>query len=256
MRKRKNVVYVKRNINTLEYPIWTPSRILSKATSYETENGYRIECSIGLPNGRDVDILNSLLYLSQQSNKNVLKFESHYDILKMLGYPINHSHYEILDDALTKWFKVNIIFPKGIFYSSDKKKTGEVKIHVLDHIKLIDGIEIKFNDTFLEINNEKYSRLIPLDTFRKIPSTPKRLYEVLIKNFHNRNNWLVGIDKVKDKLMIVSPRYDYDSHTIELVENSISVINKVSFYSYGMVRKDDNILFTIRNKIEEKVLDL
>lgn len=221
-----------KSINFLEHTLWTPSTIKRVFSAHEDSSKYRIYSNkkMHLPNYKDIDILNFLLYKQQLLDKNILTFKSIYEIEKGMGFSHSHKNYDNIRNALVKWTTIVLEFPDGVFYSTGGKRKGCIISHVIDTLVLpnkeSNEIIIRFNKEFIEANSEgNYVKTFPLKFMQSLSPLSKRLYEILCKNYED---FTVGVDSLIEKLCLLNKggARVYKSVIYRKVQKSINEINK------------------------------
>ena len=216
---------LKDDINFLEYPNWLiTKRNASKTYTIEKENGRYVisttEDIDRLPDRTDKIILYYLMTLLQHNDfQNRLIEISRYKIAKEA---LGGFRYDRIMIALRRWHKLSIDF-NGIFYDGDGYSTR--CFHVIDNIILKNNrLKIYFNIDFLEqIKNSQYFKLINFDEYKLLKRpTSARLYEILIKTFKERDEWLIGIIKLGEKLTLSEK---YPSQILKKVTSAVNEIN-------------------------------
>jgi len=207
---------VRRAINTLEHPLWNPTKYL---TSKYTDMGGATLYSNGLfvPRTEDINILNRLLYIAQAKRTNILYFNSMGHLVKELGYTHTYPNYNMVRLSLLRWKSTNIIFPlneyrwaKGnvptqipviaFFSYTTQSKSGKGK-----------KFEVIMGATFYALNNSKYSIMLPINSMEELKPYTKRLYEILSKSFYDRDEWVCSSLKLQDKMMVQKGGYVFNS---------------------------------------------
>lgn len=244
---------VRRSINTLEYPLWTPSKNIAKLTAYENEKGYLIQGSEGLPTSRDIDILNHILYKAQSLKTMEVHYKSIYELIMDLGFNTSKISYEAINNSITKWIATFIVYPKGTYYGDKKRYDEFKKLNIINEFLFKKGeITISLTPAFMNLNNTEYCKLIPVKIYQSLTPVSKRLYEILSKNFYRRSEWEIDFKKLIDKLAI-SKEHRYKSSIIRDVSKAIIEINGRfgSNYSLSHINKDkeDSIIGFTNEKI-------
>jgi len=221
---------VKRNINTLEYPMWSPSRILAKNTAYENKNYILKSSGMMLPTSFDMDVLMNLLSLSQTEKNCLLSFTSYAFISRILKLSHSMTTYTMVENSIKKWF-LSYIRYNSLYGDGKYSKTSD--IHIFEHItypEKMEGnkfkkVEIQFTKAFYYLNLEKYSLNIDIDFYTSIKNPyGKRLYELLIKSFQNGNEFKISLPKIIEKLPM--PQGYVLSKKRECIEKGLESVNK------------------------------
>lgn len=227
--------FVNRNINTLEYPLWIPSRIISKKIELRS-NKYIIKTGMGLnlPTAKDIDILMSLM----SKDKQKLEFISIYELMKFLGYSCNGKEYERVKNSLDIWQATFITFRNKAFYLYGNKRTsiGDLSILTYKNVYPEEPVEIEFTSYFYDIHRDKYSLNIPLDVFKTIRNPySKRLFELIYKINPNdvESTTSVSVENIIKKFPF---RRDIKpSEVISIIKKGIKDINN-AFEKYNSKR--------------------
>lgn len=232
---------VVKNINFLEHPMWSPSRLLSETKFYKDDSGFYIEAYKGLPNKFDADVLDFLLSKQQETSEPVVFFKSIYDIYTSMGMPNNSISHDALRFSLRKWKGVNFCFPKGTYYTKDSNIKGDLEFGVIssiDNKKTGDNVAIRFNPDFLKYNEyNNFKKTIPLQFLKSLTPISRRLYEVLCKSFwDDKPFYPIGDEKLLDKLGCKGVK----KTTYHLKEDMIRAIKDINHKATFF--KDTNIL--------------
>jgi hypothetical protein len=244
---------VKQSIILLDKPIWTPSRIVAKRGHYTDGKGYEIEASeLGLPTMADRLILAVLLRESQKrENAAELEYDSMYNLAKRLDMSYGSKNLRILEKSLKRWLTVGLIFTFPKYYDEKYRRRMFTAFGVVDQFTVTNRIYIKFNDTFIKINQEKYSRLLNVDVLkqigREISPFALRLYEILIINLHNRIEWSIGLHNFFRKMAVP---YDSRYHN-RLMEQLIQAVEELA----NLISSLKALFFFVeKNKQDEPIL--
>jgi hypothetical protein len=215
---------VRRNINTLEYPIWSPSSNLAKLGEINT-NKYLLECSIGLPTSKDIDILNHLLAKAQLGDSNVLEYKSIYSLIKELGLTPSTKEYKRIKKGINRWHRSYINYKNNSFYIAPGKYRSNPHISIIKNTSE-EPLTIVFNETFIDLNNEKYSLLLSSNFIRSLEKPyAKRLYEILVKSFRGNNEFSISTEKLMEKIPIKTFR----NRIYRITNSSIQYLNQKAF---------------------------
>lgn len=236
---------VRRNINTLEYPIWSPSTALSKLGEIST-NKYLLECSIGLPTSKDIDILNHLLAKAQLGDTNIVEYKSIYSFIKELGMTPSIKEYIRVKKSINRWHKSYINYKNNSFYIAPGKYRSNPHISIIKNTSE-EPFSIVFNETFIDLNNAKYSLNLSSNFMRSIEKPyAKRLYEILVKSFRGNNEFSISTEKLMDKI----PIRTFKNRIYRVTNSSIQYLNQKAFDNNMELRwnffisKDGIITFT------------
>lgn len=229
---------IKEDINFLEYPNWVLDR-KSKATRWLVEKGhgkYEIACAWGLPTYFDKLVLYYLLYkLYKESEFKILELvTTRYEIAKQI-FPENKNlgkqQFDRIMSSLKKWKAVSIHF-EGVFYEGDGHTIRGFS--VLDEYVLrkeTKVLKLRFNEAYIkQLQETKFYKLIDFEQYRKLSrSISARLYEILIKNFKDRDIWIISIKNLAEKLTLEkrsNAKNYYPSDVIAQLNPGINEINK------------------------------
>lgn len=225
---------VKQHIRLLDKPIWTPSRKISDGKLYSDKNGFEMSTTgnRGLPTVGDRLLLASLLRESQNREDAVLKYHSMYHLTKALDLPYGGDNIVILENSLAKWAYIRLHFTAPFYYDAKYKRKAFSIFAVFNSVRFStdSGIRLEFNQHFLEINKDKYTRLLNVEKLRHIGTHISpfalRLYEILIINLHNRTDWAIGVENFCYKMAIpYEPRNR--SKFAEQLEQAVQELSKV-----------------------------
>jgi len=241
---------LKQNINFLEYPLWSITNRNSKEISYWVDNEkYQFKCIGKMPNQIDILYLYYILLECQNQNwTNELIFTK-YQIMNGCGFNKGKINRNRLDECLDKWHSVVIKF-KGTFY--DNKKYIEMKFHIIESVKIREDkkIIIRLNNEWVtKIKNSHFFKYISFNDMRALRSPlAMRLYELLIKTFHNREDWQIDVIKLAEKIPMAEK---YITHIIPKIRTSVKRINDKTELKVSMkvIRKGrNNALFVFTKK--------
>lgn len=244
MEEAKKVL--KDDINFLEYPNWVIDR-KSKATVWKIEksNGsYEMVSPWGLPKHFDKIILYYLLYkLYREKNlDSYLLTTNRFEIAKNV-FPyekdFGKNRYKRIMDSLKKWNALSIHFDGGLFYGGD----GETErfFHIIDDVVLrkeTGELSLKFNESYVrQLKETKFYKFIDFEQYKKLHKTSSaRLYEILVKNYKERNEWAIGIQLLAEKLTFEkreNAQSYYPSDVLRYLKPSITEINKKTDLEIG-----------------------
>jgi hypothetical protein len=244
----RKIVPVRQHIRLLDKPIWTPSRNVAKCNLYEyispKERGYSMENPLyGLPTEFDRILLAELMRESQsKENAITLHYVSVYALLKAAGKSYGSKNLELLKTSLKRWKTTWFTFTEP-FYSDEEHKRGPFhRFSVIESLSFKNGITIKLNENFVEVNNQKYSRLLELDKLKLIAKrgTPfaLRLYELLLINMHH-GHFRIGLENLLAK-MAVEYNKKYRSRILKTLNITTEKLNEVSMITGGVIMVQDN----------------
>jgi hypothetical protein len=241
---------IKQDINLLERPLWFPvkPKIMEEGKIYIYEkNGYKIKF-MGIPNHTDALFLNYLVGLCEEKGFKVEIHTTEYEILNTCLGNVGGFQYNQLKEALEKWKGVLIEF-KGTFYDGEKYQFMVFGIIDAAEVKENGELYIRFNKEFIEIiKNSQFYKYINFEEYKSLDKpTARRLYELLIKNFYNRNTWKIEIMKLADKMTpqeLIAYKL-YPAWIKKRIKSALEEINK---------KTSLNIEFEIKtNKKEQKI---
>lgn len=237
---------VRRNINTLEYPIWCPSKILSKTGAFHSDK-YIIECDGGLPTSFDVNVMNHLLSKAQINKSNVVEYKSMYSLLQELNINKSKKEYIRVQKAIDKYHKTIIHYKNNSFYITKDKYVSNPKISFIKNTSFGENLVVVFNETFIDLNNENYSLTLSTDIMREMKPYSKRLYEILVKSFGDGLGFNISINKLAEKLPIYGEAYKgwYKDVIFKSLDRlNSTLINNGSSEAYFMSKYKDILIFT------------
>ncbi|MBX6424264.1 replication initiator protein A [Thermosulfurimonas sp. F29] len=223
---------IKQDINMLEYPLWMQDeKLVSKLENdigfiWKDREGYEYRCGYKPPTKLDAIFLFYLLYKSQKEGWKEEIELSRYEILKNCGFrSIRPVDYRRLEDSLERWKMVGVRY-HGSFY--DGKKYITLSFGIIDTWKLEEEskkLYIRFNREWLtRIKNSTYFKYLDFDKIKALRSPlAVRLYEILIKNFQNREEWRIEVTKLAEKIPM---KKKYPSHIITKIKTAINRINE------------------------------
>jgi plasmid replication initiation protein len=151
--------------------------------------------AFGLPRAAEMDILLSLLQLTRTANNftNPTVGFSRYELLRLMGWADSTKNYRRLDRSLNVWMGVLLIFEKG-WYDNSVKRRVDAKFHILENVVTYEGEDRKemraasvftWNSIFfasLQANNLKR---LDLSVYFSLQSAiSKRIYRFLDKRFY------------------------------------------------------------------------
>lgn len=198
---------VNRNIATLEYAIWNPASNIGTLYSH---GEYMITSAPGIPCAYDINILNWLLYKAQSKKSPLIKYHSFRTLIMDLGYVPSKKSYRLVEESLRRWSCVVLNYPQDKYFRSPLKTLVFRRINIGSPTsgKSL-AVEIEFTKEFFKLNNSKYSAKLPVKATASLKPYTRRLYEILVKSFYNREDWSCGIDKLKSKMMCDYTDYEF-----------------------------------------------
>lgn len=228
---------VKDDINFLEYPNWVICK-QSKLTSWAIDKPhgrYEILSPMGLPQHLDKTILYYLLYkLYKEKDLNSYSLTStRYEIAKNIfgGSRFSTNVYKRIMTSLKKWKAITLTFD-GVFYEGDG--------HTVRYFSVIDEVilrkesgelSIRFSESYVkQLKDTKFYKLVDFEQYKKLHKTSSaRLYEILSKNFKERNEWVINIQALAEKITFEKREGAsdyYPSDILRHIKPGIGEINK------------------------------
>jgi hypothetical protein len=227
----------KEDINFLEYPNW----ILDKRNKVNTwviekaHGKYEISSLKGLPTHFDKLVLYFLLSKLAEFQFDTLEINTtRYEIARNI-FPqkkiTGKDKFDRIMTSLRKWKSVAIHF-EGVFFEGDSYKIRGFSIideYVLD--KESKELYIRFNNAYIKQQKEtKFYKLINFEQYKKLhKAASARLYEILVKNFKERNEWPINLQALAEKLTFEKregAKAYYPSDVLKHLKSSINEINK------------------------------
>jgi hypothetical protein len=234
------MLYIKQDINFLEYPLWFPSKV-SEENGYvwKDKEGYTYRSAYKVPDKTDAIILFYLLLKAQKQDYQEKFILSQHELLKGCGFYGNSWYYERLEDSLRRWTGIMIEF-KGTFYDGKKYKT--LFFHILDSAKIREEdqkVEICFNPDFLlKIKESKFCKYINFQQYKALKRPISlRLFEILCKNFKGREEWPIDLVKLGAKLPLSKRKVQslkaekellFHSDVLRAIKPAINEINRLA----------------------------
>jgi hypothetical protein len=262
MENQKKIL--KEDINFLEYPNWVIDS-KSKVTTLRLEKAhgvYEILSPLGIPKHFDKTVIYFLLYKlyqEQDMHKYVLN-TSRYEIAKSIfgGNHFGKNIYDRIMQSLKKWKALSINF-EGVFYEDDGYTIRCFSI--IDEVvfrKETGKILIRFNEAYArQLKETKFYKLIDFEHYKRLQKPASaRLYEILSKNFKERDVWTINIQILGEKLTFdkrKNAQKYYPSEILRYLIPSVKEINnktvlKIEF-SY---QKENSCCIFSKVKPEEK----
>jgi hypothetical protein len=207
----KKKLPVQQHLKLLDKPIWTPSTKVSKMNRWNDQKGFEISSLRRLPMMHDRLVLGSLMKESQRrDNAKILTFDSIHNLTKLCEFKSTGSMLDRMGDTLHILEKVHLHYEAGIEYDVDKCVE---MFGILDHVSIKPGrVVIRFNEFFLELNQDKYIRRIRLDLMKhigyEISPLALRLYEILVIFLYHRGTFTIGVENLALKMGVeYAPKY-------------------------------------------------
>jgi hypothetical protein len=260
----KNKLMLKEDINFLEYPTWIIDEKCSDSVhTIKKEKGtYEIKGADGLPHRFDKIVLYFLLSRLFNSDKahNREVLITRYELAKNVFYnvkSIGRIHYERVMKSLKKWNGISIKF-EGIFYEGDGWSFR--LFHVIEDVIFKEEekkLVIRFNQQYIQqLLESKFYKLIDFQEYKKLQKpVSARLYEILLKNFKDREIWHINIIKLAEKL--TWEKRTYPSQILIALRPAIQEINKKTELKIECDYNNETQLCVFRTSvgIPEKVVE-
>jgi hypothetical protein len=120
---------------------------------------------------------------------------------------------ERIKQSVEKWNRVRLSFNDKYFTRCQSVDENIESIINIRNIKIIEyfefyskGLLVRFAPEFMICNASKFSRIIDVKKFNSFNSPiSARLYEILIMQYHKKNNFVISNEKLIEKLGINSP---------------------------------------------------
>ncbi len=256
----------KEDINFLEYPNWVIDK-KSKITlwSVQKENGrYEISSPHGIPTHFDKLVLYFLLHKLPELESSALKVKtSCYEIARGI-FPqkkITGSYkFTRIMQSLKKWKAISIIF-EGVFFEKNNyiiRGFSIIDEFLLD--KETNELFVQFNAAYIKQKNEsKFYKLIDFNQYKSLRGAlAARLYELLIKNFKEREEWVINFQGLSKKLTFEmrhgSHNY-YSSDIIDAIAKAVKEINACTEtqISFSYNKKNSSCVFKKAKKNKNMV---
>jgi len=220
-------------------------KIYHVSTNSETKQ--IIRCRNRLPNHQDNLILLTLLSIAQNQRSFLVK-TTYYDILKRVNWSFGKKNYELVEDSLDVLHSLHITYEKN-FYSNGNYINFST--YVISSIyKTNEVIEIQFEPKFIEMMTQnKYFSFLIVNKYARLKSPfQKRLFDILIKSFHNSLSYKIRWENLKKKL---EDNSKYKSDFLKKVKRAIKAINDFTYLKIEL--EDYNGLLQFWCKNEEKI---
>jgi hypothetical protein len=250
---------IKQDINFLEYPMWAPrERCQEKIYEITDIDGYKFECSGGVPSKVDMMILYFILLEIQRQKYKEEIILSKYKILSGCNIQPTKERKERLKKSLERWKRVTISF-SGKFYTGVEYLDTEFGI-INDWAILKDKpnlVEISLNKKWLQkIKHSNFFKYISFDEMLHLRSPVAiRLYEILSKTFYKRDTWMISSSKLAQKLALLS---EYHSEIVRKIKPAVKIINEKTSLNIKMnikkTKKNDGIITF--QKVSKSLLDI
>jgi hypothetical protein len=197
---------------------------------------YTLETEYKLPVKTDQIVLYFLLLKCQQSNWATKLQLSRYEILKECGIKPCGDSYERLEDTLNRLKKIHIKF-HGSFTEVSKKsgvKYITASFGIIDSWQIISyskqpgkcKVRIRLSEEFIEtIRCRPFYQTLDFEHFKTLKNPSHfRLYEILVKNFYDRNTWNIS---AMNLAKIIPLKVRWPSDLIGKIKPALKKINKV-----------------------------
>jgi len=227
--------FIRQNKNFLNHPMFAIDEITASGEKHcwSPAEKFRMETFYKLPTRTDQVVLYFLMLRSQElgwQNEIVL---SKHEILKNCNIPVSKRSYERLEDTLERWFQIKISFQDS-FVCAEKGKTYKVSgaFRILEAYNFrqekSDGrskVHIHISSSWLNVvRTHAFFEILDFRAVRQLSSPLSlRLYEILSKNFYERDTW--KIDSLKLAAMIPL-QAEYASDCVRKIKPLIAQINK------------------------------
>lgn len=235
MEEQKKIL--KDDINFLEYPTWVIDR-KNKATIWKLEKPhgkYEILCPLGLPKHFDKIVVYFLLYklYKEKDLETYTLSTNRYEIAKNIfgGSHFSKNTYDRIMSAIRKWKAISINF-EGVFFEGDTHTIRGFSI-VDEYVlrKATGELSIRFSEGYIkQLKESKFYKLIDFEQYKKLHKTSSaRLYEILVKNFKERNEWAINLQALAEKITFEKregAKDYYPSDVLRYLKPSINEINK------------------------------
>lgn len=230
MTKNSENHLVKQNINFLEYPLWVVSKHDLKEIRIKNDKGeYALVTGYNPPERLDFIFLMYFIMKSQQKGYvQKLEFTRH-EILKDCGLDSSEKKYERLEESLKRWLHTVSEF-KGTFY--DNKEYLIKAFNTINHYEIdkkTKKLKIELNKNFLDVAKDLiYCKNLKFEEYKKLRRPiSARLYEILIKNFLDREEWEIEAFNLATKLTLDSTCKKLYPADIKIkIEPAVNEINK------------------------------
>lgn len=232
-------------------------------TTQKDHGTYEIISPLGLPKHFDKIVLYSILHKLYRENKlekYVLTTNRH-EIAKNI-FDTKHfgkNVYARIMKALKKWTAISINFD-GLFYEADEHTNRS--FHIVDEyiLKKESGeLTIRFNESYIkQLKETKFYKLIDFEQYKKLSrASSARLYEILVKNYKERNEWAINIQALAEKLTFEKrekAQNYYPSDVLRYLQPSINEINKKTDLEINFSYNKDNGVCVFKKVEKKKVL--
>ncbi|MEA1967878.1 MAG: replication initiator protein A [Thermodesulfobacteriota bacterium] len=195
---------IKQDINFLEYPLWMQSakKATGQIVKWKDADGYIFEAAGGVPSKVDILYLYYFMLESQKQNWNNNLILSRYQILKGCGVNPSKDKRARLKQCLEVWKRVTITF-SGTFYTGQGYKSLEFGIIDKWGVRDDDNkLEIRLSPDWVEkIKTSDFFKYVSFNQMKALRSPlALRLYELLVKTFHQRTVWEIGVLRLAAKI--------------------------------------------------------
>ena len=192
---------VKQDINFLEYPLWFQDERLPEGFVWKDRDGFVYRAGYKPPTRLDGLYLMYWMLRSQQAGWAEHICVTQRNNMSSCGVYPNKSKSLRLQDSCERWINVTVKF-KGTFY--DGKRYENLQFNIINDWwtnKKTKHLQIDFNKIWLEkVKHSNFFKLIDFNEIRRLRSPrAARLYELLVKNFQARDEWVIDAQKLAHK---------------------------------------------------------
>ncbi len=211
----------KRNVNSLEYPLWVPT---NKIVTYKTDD-YSLR-GVKLPTSKDINILMYILSKAQTTRNREVEFKSLEQILKGMGYSDTAFMHKQLRESLDNWQTVFIGYKKKYVYKGRHITTPDLSILSFKNINQREPVIVHFSPEFFDLMQESPSLIMSYNIYSSIKRPfAKRLYELLYKIVPEDGEMSITVHKLIKKLPLRNNIKPFK--VVQMVEEAIEYINSI-----------------------------
>ncbi|WP_161602566.1 replication initiator protein A [Tautonia marina] len=208
----------------------------------------------GLPTAADSDVIVALMYLTKRqtgfrrdgdNSRQIKVYFTRYELLKLLRWPDTKTYYRRLDESLTRWQGVQLLYDR-CWYDRQHNIHTSAKIHILESVIIVDNDARKkarargqtelplsffvWNGIFLESCLAGNLRELNLDEYFALNSSiSKRLYRFLGKRFYLRPDWTFDLHEIAFDRVGLSRNYKDASKLREKLSGAIAELEAIGF---------------------------